>query len=357
MLLNLPHPVSQRLGIPSSVGLRARRARLLVASLVFNMNATGVPLVGQTRGQVVTTGFSQPSLAKGNPDQIFDDLLKHNKVRSVKLREYSAVRTYAVTDTQGKVQAKETVRMDYVGPDHKAFVTIEEEGSSIVRHLVLDRLMESEVSAAIGQEHRDSSITPANYRFRVLGEEDLGVHHCVVVEALPRRKDKYLFEGRIWIDSIAFAIVKIAGHPARNPSLWITQADFVREYEEIGDFWFPVKDEIFVDVKLYGRKTLTIDHRIDSINGTKTGGRSHSTCSPSVDGAMPLTLPSTSASPPIRPVPECQAFDTALSTATTHTRGSIMPSDLASLVHGDNSVVTGRKFINAKWKRKCNERF
>ena len=159
--------------------------------------------------------------------------------------------------------------MDYVAPDHKAFVTIEEEGSSIVRHLVLDRLMENEVSTAIGQEHRDSSITPANYRFRVLGEEDLGVHHCFVVEALPRRKDKYLFEGRIWIDSIAFAIVKIAGHPARNPSLWITRADFAREYEKIGDFWFPVKDEIFVDVKLYGRKTLTIEHRIDSINDAK----------------------------------------------------------------------------------------
>jgi hypothetical protein len=104
----------------------------------------------------------------------------------------------------------------------------------------------------------------------VLGEEDLGVHHCFVVEALPGRKDKYLFEGRIWIDSIAFVIVKIAGHPARNPSLFITRAYFVREYEEIGDFWFPVKDEIFVDVKLYGRKTLTIEHRIDSINGTKT---------------------------------------------------------------------------------------
>jgi hypothetical protein len=178
--------------------------------------------------------------------------VKHNEVRSAKLREYSAVRTYALTDTRGKVQAKETVRMDYVAPDQKAFVTIEEEGSSIVRHLVLDRLMESEVSTAIGQEHRDSSITPANYRFRVLGEEDLGVHHCFVIEAVPRRKDKYLFEGRIWIDSIAFAIVKIAGHPARNPSLWITRADFVREYEKIGDFWFPVKDEIFVDVKLYG---------------------------------------------------------------------------------------------------------
>ena len=188
--------------------------------------------------------------------------------------------------------------MDYVAPDQKTFVTIEEEGSSIVRHLVLDRLMESEVSTAIGQEHRDSSITPANYRFRVLGEEDLGAHHCFVVEALPRRKDKYLFEGRIWIDSIAFAIVKIAGHPARNPSLWITRADFVREYEEIGDFWFPVKDEIFVDVKLYGRKTLTIEHRIDSINGAKIVVMEPRDL-PTVEfaAAMNLTLP---LSPPAR---------------------------------------------------------
>jgi hypothetical protein len=170
------------------------------------MITTAVPLVGQTRGQVVTRGLSQPSPTKDNPDQIFDDLVKHNEVRSAKLREYSPVRTYAMTDTRGKVQAKAAVRMDYVAPDQKAFVTIEEEGSSIVRHLVLDRLMESEVSTAIGHDHRNSSITPANYRFRVLGEEDMGVHHCFVVEALPRRKDKYPFEGRTWIDSIAFAI-------------------------------------------------------------------------------------------------------------------------------------------------------
>ena len=43
----------------------------------------------------------------------------------------------------------------------------------------------------------------------------------------------------------------------------------MREYDKIGDFWFPVRDETFVDVKLYGRKTLTIEHRIDSINGAK----------------------------------------------------------------------------------------
>src|SRR5438876_11123851 len=163
----------------------------------------------------------EDGLAGWSGDQIFADLVKHNEIRNAGLREYSAVRTYAVSDLNGKVRAKETVRMDYVAPDKKTFATIAAEGSSVVRHLVLNRLMESEASASAGQDRRDSSISPANYTFRLLGEEDLGHHRCFVVEALPQRRDKYLFEGKIWIESQEFAVVRISGHPAKNPSFWI----------------------------------------------------------------------------------------------------------------------------------------
>ena len=145
-----------------------------------------------------------------------------------------------------------------------------------------------------------------------------------MVKALPRRKDEYLFEGRIWIDSIAFAIVKIAGHPARNPSLWITRADFVREYEKIGDFWFPVKDEISVDVKLYGRKTLTIEHRINRINHAKIVATELGGC------LLSSSLPRQSRACTLDPLPECQAFDTtSLSPAMTDTLGRSCRLDLA----------------------------
>ena len=199
-------------------------------------------------------------------EQIFADLVKHNELRNAALQQYSATRTYAVSDVTGKVHAKETVQMEYIAPDKKTFVTLDEEGSVMVRHLVLNRLMESEVSTAAGQDHHDSSITPANYSFRLLGEEDLGTHHCFVVDALPKRKDKYLFEGKVWIDSREFAIVKIVGHPAKNLSFWVTRADFVREYEKVNDFWLPRKDETTVDVRMYGRKILSIEHHIDTVN-------------------------------------------------------------------------------------------
>jgi hypothetical protein len=248
----------------------ATRGALLAALLVavFSIVVT-FSAAGQTAQNSESLMSSQPlsSQPSASGDQIFAELVKHNELRSARLREYSELRTYSVVDLKGKVHAKETVRMEYAAPDKKSFVMVAEEGSAVVRHLVLSRLMESETSAAAGQEHHDSSITPANYTFHVLGEENLGPHHCFVVEAVPKRKDKYLFEGQVWVDSSEFAVVKIAGHPAKKLSFWVTRADFVRQYEKIGDFWLPVKDETFVDVRLYGKKILSIEHHTNSVNG------------------------------------------------------------------------------------------
>ena len=222
---------------------------------------------GESSQEVTPVPVLQPG-ASG--DEIFAELAKQNELRNARLREYSAIRAYAVLNSEGKVHAREIVRMEYIAPDKKTFVKISEEGSHLIDRMVLNPLTESEASAAAGKEHRDSSITPSNYTFTVLGQEEVDAHHCYVVAALPKREDKYLFEGKIWIDSREFAIVRIAGHPAKKLSFWITRAEFVRQYEKIGGFWFSAKDETFVDVRFYGKKILTIEHRIDTVNGVKS---------------------------------------------------------------------------------------
>jgi hypothetical protein len=250
-----------------------KRQRILAAAVVVGIMAWGGRAAGQsTRDnsqpeEITAVPLSQPD-ASG--DEILAELVKQNELRNARLRKYSAIRAYAVMNSEGKVHAREIVRMEYIAPDQKTFVKTSEEGSRLVRQMVLNRLMETETSTATGKEHHDSSITPANYTFHVLGQEEVGAHHCYVVEAVPKRKDKYLFEGKIWIDSREFAIVRIAGHPAKKLSFWITRAEFVRHYEKVDDFWFPVKDETFLDVKLYGKKILTIEHRIDTVNGVKS---------------------------------------------------------------------------------------
>jgi len=199
-------------------------------------------------------------------DELFRKLLEHNRIRDARLRQYTAVRTYEVTNDKGKSYAREVVRVAYQAPDHKSFQTASEEGSAMVRTMVLKRLIESESETASGRAHHDSAIKPTNYEFNLLGEQDVGPYHCLLVDATPKRKDKYLFEGKIWIDAQDYAIVRIAGQPAKSLSFWITRADFVRQYQKIGEFWLPAEDETLVRLRMAGKKILTIQHRDYVVN-------------------------------------------------------------------------------------------
>jgi hypothetical protein len=65
------------------------------------------------------------------------------------------------------------------------------------------------------------------------------------------------------------SIVRVAGQPAKSRSFWIRSAEFVRQYQKIGELWFSEKDETVVRVRLYGTRILTIDYRDYVINGAK----------------------------------------------------------------------------------------
>jgi hypothetical protein len=203
---------------------------------------------------------NSPVVADPSVNEIVSKVLAENKRRNERLQSYSVTRTYQIQTPEGKLAAQTVVRMDYRAPDAKTFQKTSERGSGVVRHLVFDRLMDSETESSTGKEHKDSALTPANYDFRFAGVEDVGSYHCFVLEVTPKRKDKYLFEGKIWIDSQDFAVAKIEGHPAKKPSFWINHADFVREYQKVDGFWLPLRDETLVDVKLYGKRVFTIDH-------------------------------------------------------------------------------------------------
>ena len=239
--------------------------------IAFVMASTSTTLIAQTQGfagktheEAIPSGYAAPVGLTG--DDIIARVLERNRLRNERLKRYSAVRTYEIRNLEGKLAAQAVVRVDYEAPDKKTFKKTSEKGPGIVRYLVFDRLMQSENETSSGREHHNSAITSANYAFTLAGEEELGPYHCFVLEAAPKRKDKYLFEGKIWIDADDFAVVKIAGHPARKPSFWVNRADFVRQYQRINGFWVPLRDETYVEVKIYGRRVFTVDHQQYLIN-------------------------------------------------------------------------------------------
>jgi len=232
-------------------------------------------LANQPPAEAAPSSYTTPMGLTG--DDIIRKMLERNRLRNEQLLRYSAARTYEIRNLEGKLAAQAVVRVDYEAPDKKTFNKTSEKGSGIVRHLVFDRLIQSEGETSAGREHHNSAITTTNYTFLLVGEEEAGAYHCFVLEATPKRKDKYLFEGKIWIDAEDFAIVKIAGHPAKKPSFWINRADFVRQYQKIDGFWLPYRDETSVEVKVYGRRVFTIDHQQYVINadGPLQGSNGH----------------------------------------------------------------------------------
>lgn len=197
---------------------------------------------------------------------LFANLLEHDRMCETKLHQYSSLRTYSVINDKGKSYVQEVLAVDFHAPDSKTFVTKSQSGSPLVRALVLDRLVQSEKETSSGRAHRDSGMKPENYILKLIGEQDVGPYHCLVAEATPRRRDRYLFEGQVWISSDDYGIVRMAGHPARPLSFWLTRADFVRQYQKIGGFWLPAEDETLVQVRLYGKKTLMVKYDDYQVN-------------------------------------------------------------------------------------------
>jgi hypothetical protein len=244
---------------------------VLMAAILIGLTTSAVCAEAQLRQEsdpALTTPLE--ALRSGvTEDQVFAQLLAHNEQRKAALVDYSALRTYQVVDLKGKVHAEEVGRMEFRAPDKKTFVVTSENGSGLVRHLALNPLIASEIETAAGKEHHDSAIAPDNYTLTLLGEQQVGPYRCFVMQTAPKRKDKYLFEGKLWIDVEDYAVVRIEGRPAKKLSFWIERADFVRQYQKIGGFWLPQRDETFVQVRLYGKKVLTIDHQDYVVNGAQ----------------------------------------------------------------------------------------
>lgn len=206
------------------------------------------------------TPVNHPATTGLTGDMVVAKLLEHNRQREARLQQYSVPSTYRVKNDKGKVSAEAKVVLHYRAPDTKEFKIVSERGSGLIRSRVFKPLMDIEVETAAGRNRYDSSITPNNYNFKLLGEEDVNGSHCFVVQASAKRADKYLFNGKVWIHAAEFALVQIAGQPAKPPSVWIKHVEFVRRYQKLKEFWLPLKNESVTQVRIFGKNILTIDY-------------------------------------------------------------------------------------------------
>jgi outer membrane lipoprotein-sorting protein len=254
-----------------------RIGALLMLSSVLMVLATAPIARAQTlvrEGLIASGSIENATASEANVADIIRRVTERNRVQREQLHSYSAVRTYEVQTSDGQVYAEDVVRVDYRAPGKMTFDKLNEQGPWIVRHLVFDRLLQSEQETLLGQERREAAISDENYTFVFVREANIGSDPCYVLRVQPKRAGNYLFEGELWIDERDYGIAKMSGHPAKRVSFWIDDANFVREYQKIGGFWLPYRDESSANFRTHGTRVLRVDHTqyvINSASAPATG--------------------------------------------------------------------------------------
>jgi hypothetical protein len=209
---------------------------------------------------------TQRGIALLNGNEVFSRLEKKNVLRAERLQSYSSLRRYAVFEKGKPSDAEIKVRMDYLAPSTKKFKVLSLSGAGWIDRWVFRSLIRAEQDAAGRENRATSAITSANYEAKLLGDEQQQGHDCYVLKLQPKRRDKYLIDGKIWVDKQDFAIVRLEGEPARSLSFWVARAHLVREYQKIGEFWLPLKDATHAQIRFVGEYILQIDYDDYDIN-------------------------------------------------------------------------------------------
>jgi len=195
-------------------------------------------------------------------DQVVNRLAEMNQVRAKALESYSSLRSYHLEcHCVSHKTADMVVRADYQAPNKKVFTIVSESGSGTVRNRAFKKLLEAEQESMQEENQQRSAITPENYTFQLSEYQKTDTDEFYVLEAQPQAKNKFLFRGRIWVDAKDFAITRVEGEPAANPSWWTVKTDFKRRYQKIGDFWLPESNESETKVRVFGTAFLTIEYR------------------------------------------------------------------------------------------------
>jgi hypothetical protein len=193
-------------------------------------------------------------------DVVVARMLAHDAERQAALHAYTASRRYVLENRNHHKRAEMLVRMLYREDGSKQFEVVSTDGWDGARKHVFPRLLEAEVEAGRPDLRDRSRITPENYSFEITGAECVRGRWAYVIAIQPKTSNKYLVRGRIWVDAEEYAIVRIEGEPAKNPSFWFKSVHFVHEYDKSGPFWFPMADHSVTDVRIFGATEMTIDY-------------------------------------------------------------------------------------------------
>jgi hypothetical protein len=176
-----------------------------------------------------------------------------NQQNPAKTRAYTVTRSYKLFHGDERRPVSETIaEVTFVPPSTKKFEIKQSSGISRGQQMVRDILDLESVPA-----QSSSDISHNNYDFVFLQQEKLGDIPTYLLRMIPKRKEKDLLDGLVWVDTRTFRIQRIEGTPTKKPSWWIKSLYITLQYADLHGLWLPTYMRAGATVRVAGSYLLT----------------------------------------------------------------------------------------------------
>ncbi|MGA8087158.1 MAG: hypothetical protein WCA10_07620 [Terracidiphilus sp.] len=218
------------------------------------VSLTGLLLLATLASSSQVTPPSTAEIKSSELDLILHRVEDIQHQDPAQFRPYEVTREYKVFQGYDNQPTSEvTAKIGFVPPDKKTFQIIQARGNFAGEKIVRE-LLRSETDSV--RKVHSTEVNRANYDFVFLRRQNFGAAPEYVFAIFPKRKDKYLLRGQIWVDAGSFRIRRIEGVPAKSPSFWLKNLHVTLQFGQLGGMWVPVAFDSIATVRFLGEYTL-----------------------------------------------------------------------------------------------------
>jgi hypothetical protein len=206
----------------------------------------------------LVTGMARASPQTGNSvptaDAIIARMAQARAVNRARLRPYVVTRNYKLFGKdETKARSEVIADVAFVPPNSKKY-TIEKTSGSGLGQILVRRMLANE--AEVTKDYVATDVSADNYDFRFIREADVDGQRCYVLELLPRRVERHLLHGNIWVDANTYLLHRFEGELVKPPSWWVRDVSITFVYGDVGGMWLQTATEAAADVRILGRSTM-----------------------------------------------------------------------------------------------------
>lgn len=167
-------------------------------------------------------------------------------------RPFTVKRDYLLLDKKEEPKAQVVANITVLPPNNKQYSI--ESSSGGMGEKVLRDVLNKETEPP--KDAQKKEISPENYNFQLLGEETLDGRRCYLLGLNPKREEKDLLRGKLWVDSTSYNIVQLEGSPVKTPSWWIHDLYILMNFTEVDGMWLHTFTHAVANVRFKGKYVM-----------------------------------------------------------------------------------------------------